>query len=207
MRVWQICSCFIQYSYLRRRYNGSCFTRHRIRNKKKNKPNFYSICVWCDIYCTNNIDLGSFPIGSNAYSYTEHLKSQWSFQMLGVVEVLSKQKSEVLPYSVMLTGPHCQSDRAAHQTSAPTLLSRTVGADKRCQIIWQAKWDIFIRSSTPSDRRQSVLGEPFSTPNISYNDQTRMPLLSVALSRNRSPIHFTSRPYRNQPTTKLITSV
>lgn len=121
----------------------------------KNKCNFYSICVWCDIYSSSNIDSGVFPIGPNAFSCTEHLKKKQS-QMLCQVKVLSKQKSEVLPCSVMLTGPHCQSDRAAHQTSAPTLLSRTKGAEKRCQIIWQAKWDIFIRSSTPSQTGANV---------------------------------------------------
>lgn len=79
-------------------------------------------------------------------AFEEPVKSQTPRE----VEVLSQQKSEVLPFSVMLTRPHCQSDRAAHQTSAPTPLSHTEGGEKRCQIIWQAKWDIFIRSSTPS---------------------------------------------------------
>lgn len=72
------------------------------------------------------------------------------------VKVLSKQKNEVLPFSVMLAGPHCQSDRAAHHAIAPTLLSHTMGAQKRCQIIWQVKWDIFIRSSTPSQTGAKV---------------------------------------------------
>lgn len=34
--------------------------------------------------------------------------------------------------------------------NAPTPLSHTVGAEKRCQTIWQEKRDIFIRPSTPS---------------------------------------------------------
>lgn len=96
-----------------------------------------------------------FPIGSDSFSCTAHLKKKQS-QMLCQVKVLSKLKSEVLPCTVMLTGPHCQSDRAAHQTSAPTTLSCTEGAEKRCQIIWQAKWDSFIRSSTPSQTGANV---------------------------------------------------
>lgn len=132
-----------------------------------------------------------FPIGSNAFSFTEHLKKKQS-QM--ICEVLSKQKSEVLPCSVMLAGPHCQSDRAAPQTSAPTLLSRTEGAVKRCQFIWQAKWDIFIRSSTPSKRRcQRVLREPISTTNMSYSVSSS----SMPLPRNMFPIHFPCRQKRD----------
>lgn len=52
--------------------------------------------------------------------------------------------------------------------------------------------------NTLTDRRQSVLREPFPTPNISFKDETCMPLLSVPLSRNTLPIHFPCRQYRNQ---------
>lgn len=105
------------------------------------------LASFCDViffYYTGTIDL-DFPIGSSTFSYKSHLMTEWRPSCS-----LSKQKTEVLPFSVMLTGPHCQSDRSAQQTSAPTLLSHTVGAEKRCQTIWQAKWDIFIRSSAPS---------------------------------------------------------
>lgn len=47
---------------------------YRWKYQQVEKLNFYSIVVWCDIYCTSIIDLGGFPIGSNAFSYTGHLK-------------------------------------------------------------------------------------------------------------------------------------
>lgn len=157
----------------------------------KNKCNFYSICVWCDIYSSSNIDSGVFPIGPNAFSCTEHLKKKQS-QMLCQVKVLSKQKREVLPCSVMLTGPHCQSDRAAHQTSAPTLLSRTKGAEKRCQIIWQAKWDIFIRSSTPSQTGANVSRGVDHSPLQTSATETRpaLPLHQCLYPEICSPFFF-----------------
>ena len=45
---------------------------------------------------------------------------------------------------------------AAHQASAPPLLSHTAGVEERCQIVWQVKWNVFIRSSTTSQTSAKV---------------------------------------------------
>lgn len=127
------------------------------------------------------------------YWALEGLKSE----TLCEAEVLSKQKTEVLAFSVMLTGPHCQSDRAAHQTRAPTLLSRTEGAAERCQIIWQAKWDIFIRSSTPSQTDVNVSwGNPSPLQTSAIETRPACPF-SQCFFPDMFPIHFPCRPHRS----------
>lgn len=88
---------------------------------------FSSIFVRCDFDCDIDLDV---PIGSSTFNHTKLWISESRPRCS-----LSKQKMEVLSSSVTLTGPLCQSHRAAHQTSAPTLLSHTVGAEKRCQTI------------------------------------------------------------------------
>lgn len=70
------------------------------------------------------------PIGSSTFNHTKLWISESRPRCS-----LSKQKMEVLSSSVTLTGPLCQSHRAARQTSAPTPLSYTVGAEERCQTI------------------------------------------------------------------------
>lgn len=103
------------------------FPRHAGTKSKRLMLDFSSISVRCDSDC--NIDL-DVPIGSSTFNHTKH----WISESRPSCS-LSKQKTEVLSCSVTLTGPLCQSHRAAHQTSAPTLLSHTVGAEKRCQTI------------------------------------------------------------------------
>lgn len=145
-----------------------------------------------------------FPIGSDAFSCTAHLKKKQS-HMLWQVNVLSKQKSEVLPCTVMLTGPHCQSDRAAHQTSAPTPLSCTEGAENRCQIIWQAKWDIFIRSSTPSQTGANVSwGNTSPLQTSTTKARQTLPLHECFYPGICSFFQFPCEKKRNQPTTKTV---
>lgn len=121
------------------------------------------------------------------------------------VEVLSKHTSEVLPFSVMLTGPYCQSDRAAHQTSAPTLLSHTMGAQKRCQIIWQVKWDIFIRSSTPSQTGAKVSWG--SLPSVQTSAIKMKPawhFTRASRSRSTLSVHFFSRLHGKRATKPIM---
>lgn len=78
----------------------------------------------------------------------KHLKSRWKAD-------LSKQTADFrsLWYS---QDPTVSQTELLTKHSAPTLLSDAVGAERRCQIIWQAKWDIFIRSSTPSQTGAKV---------------------------------------------------
>lgn len=103
------------------------FPRHAGTKSKRLMLDFSSISVRCDSDCDIDLDV---PIGSSTFNHTKH----WISESRPSCS-LSKQKTEVLCCSVTLTGPLCQSHRAALQTSAPTLLSHTVGAEKRCQTI------------------------------------------------------------------------
>lgn len=85
--------------------------------------------------------------------------------------------------SMSWTVSHCQSEHAAHQTSAPTLLSRTAGVEERCQLIWQVKWDVFIRSSTAPQTGAKVFSRSLTairTPDTKKNEtKACKPTLSV----------------------------
>lgn len=127
-------------------------------------------------------------------------------QIFSEVKVLSKRRREVLPCSVMLTGPHCQSKSTAHQTSAPNPLSHTEGTETRRQIIWQEKGAIFIRSSTPSQNScQNVLGGPFS--HISYRGAASIPCFIIITTYKYTPHSFFWKKNKDQPSTKLIKSL
>lgn len=162
--------------------------------------NFY--IIWCDFNCTGIIDWRAvFSFQSfHLYGAVEEVKSE----ILFAVEVQSKwgewgtfspllpllllHPPPPIPLSVRLAGPHCQSGCTAHQTSAPTPLSRTEGAEERCHITWQAKWDVFIRSSTPSQTGANVSsGNP--SPLHTSATEASVPLLSALPSWYR-PLSF-----------------
>lgn len=121
--------------------------------------------------------------------------------------VSKRKRARHFPFSVMLTGPHCQSDRAAHQTSAPTPLSHTEGVEEKVSDNLTGEMRRLHQIiNTHTDRRQSVPGEPFFTPNISYRDETTIPLfflflISAPLSRDTFPADGAE----NQPAAKWIT--
>ena len=151
--------------------------------KQKNMPNSKLPATWDVVFTVQAVLICGVPIG---LSYTEHLKSRWSLKCCEV-EVLSKQKTEVLPCSVMLTGPHCQSDGLHSPNKCP----HPAVSHRGC---WQKVSDNLTGEmrhlhqiiNTLTDRRQSVLGEPFFAPNIGYRDKT----LVALLSGNMSPVPF-----------------
>lgn len=125
---------------------------------------FCSICVWCDIYSSNAIDSGVFPHRSPA------LSAVWSIWRRNSHKCSVKSKSYQSRRARYFPALSCSQDPTVSQTE---LLTKQVpthpphpnhpspppppprclapkGAEGRSQIIWQAKWDIFIRSSTPS---------------------------------------------------------
>lgn len=112
---------------------------------------------------------------------------------------IKAQKSEALPFlSHAHTTPlSVRQSRSPNKCPHPAV-SRWGCRGKRCQIIWQAKWDVSIRSSTPTQAGAKVSrGNPSSRQTSATETRPPYPIffiyLSAPLSRNTLLVHFPCR--------------
>lgn len=142
-----------------------CLRVKKNASRMRNIEIFKSICVWCDIYSSSGIDSGVFPHRSLA------LSAAWGIWRRNSHKCSVKSKSYQSRRARYFPALSCSQDPTVSQTE---MLTKQVlpplppprwlapkGAEGRSHIIWQAKRDIFIRSSTPSWVAADVsLGNP-----------------------------------------------